>query len=108
MNASSHTAAESIAAVAHGFATFDPDLPLAGIIGNRVGSTRHEALIREAMRRVHAPLVGFLPREEAIAVPSRHLGLHMGGEMPLDAAALAEWDRGRAYADTYALTHPAE
>ena len=82
--------AESVAALVHGFASFDPDLPLAGLICNRVGSPRHEALIREALSRLPeaVPLLGFVPRDAQIAIPSRHLGLVMGEEKPLDRAAL--------------------
>lgn len=83
------SAAESVAAVAHGFATLDPGLRLAGIICNRVGSAKHRAMISEAMAtHCQVPIIGFLPREEAIAIPSRHLGLHMGEEHPLRGEGL--------------------
>ena len=81
------SAAESIAAVVKGFASLDAELQLAGVLCNRVGSARHEALIRTALAPLGIPLLGFLPREEQIAIPSRHLGLHMGEENPLDAEA---------------------
>lgn len=82
------SAAESVAAVVKGFATLDPELSLSGVICNRVASARHEALIRGAMAQTGVPIVGFLPREERIAIPSRHLGLNMGEEEPLGPAAL--------------------
>lgn len=83
------SAAESVAAVAHGFATLDPELPLAGVICNRVGSDKHQAMVAEAIRaHCSAPIIGFLPRREAISIPSRHLGLHMGEEHPLQGAGL--------------------
>lgn len=84
------SAAESVAAVVKGFATLDPELTLAGVICNRVGSARHAELIRAALDPLGIPLLGFLPREETIAIPSRHLGLHMGTEHPLDQAGLAK------------------
>ena len=83
------SAAESVAAVVKGFASLDPELSLAGVICNRVGSARHAGLIREAIARIDVPLLGFLPREASISIPSRHLGLHMGEENPLDQPALA-------------------
>ncbi|MGI6656643.1 MAG: cobyrinate a,c-diamide synthase [Desulfobulbus sp.] len=81
--------AESAAAVVHGFATLDPDLRVAGIICNRCGSDKHRAMIETAVNATcSVPVLGCLPRDEAIAIPSRHLGLHMGGEAPLGAAEL--------------------
>ena len=82
------SAAESVAAVVKGFATLDPALDLAGVIGNQVGSALHAELIRTALKPLGIPLLGLLPRNEGIAIPSRHLGLHMGEEAPLDPAAL--------------------
>jgi cobyrinic acid a,c-diamide synthase len=83
------SAAESVAAVVKGFASLDPDLPLAGIIANRVGSPQHEEIIRQAIREhCPIPLLGFLPRREEVAIPSRHLGLHMGDEHPLAGEGL--------------------
>lgn len=83
------SAAESVAAVAHGFATLDPGLQLAGIICNRVGSDKHRQMISEAIAsHCPVPIIGFLPRNEAISIPSRHLGLHMGEEHPLRGEGL--------------------
>ena len=64
----------SVAALVQGFATFDPRVRLGGVVLNRVGSDRHEALLREALEGV-APVLGVLRREAAVATPSRHLGL---------------------------------
>ena len=79
--------AESAAAVAHGFATLDPAVRLAGVICNGVGSDRHRRMVTEAIGG-HCPVLGCLPRSEAVAIPSRHLGLHMGEEQPLTGAGL--------------------
>ncbi|MGE4559548.1 MAG: cobyrinate a,c-diamide synthase, partial [Desulfobulbus sp.] len=85
------SAAESVAAVAHGFATLDPALPLAGIICNRVGSDKHQQMIAEAIAaHCDLPIIGFLPRNEAVSIPSRHLGLHMGEEHPLRGEGLEQ------------------
>ncbi len=85
------SAAESVAAVAHGFATLDPGLRLAGIICNRVGSDRHRQMIADAIQaHCDLPILGFLPRNEAVSIPSRHLGLHMGEEHPLRGEGLEQ------------------
>ena len=85
------SAAESVAAVAHGFATLDPGLRLAGIICNRVGSDKHRQMITEAITtHCDLPIIGFLPRNEAVSIPSRHLGLHMGEEHPLQGEGLEQ------------------
>jgi cobyrinic acid a,c-diamide synthase len=65
----------SIAALLHGFSTFDSDTRLAGVILNRVGSARHEQVLRQACEHAGVPVLGALPRVDELAVPSRHLGL---------------------------------
>ncbi|RME12581.1 MAG: cobyrinate a,c-diamide synthase [Ardenticatenia bacterium] len=68
--------ARSAAAVAHGFATFAPDVPLAGFILNRVGSAAHGDGVRRAVEQATGlPVLGVVPREASAQVPSRHLGL---------------------------------
>jgi cobyrinic acid a,c-diamide synthase len=65
----------SVAALVSGFASFDPALRLAGVILNRVGSARHEQILRDALAGIGMPVLGALRRDDAVAVPSRHLGL---------------------------------
>ncbi|MCF7549844.1 cobyrinate a,c-diamide synthase [Pseudonocardia sp. WMMC193] len=65
----------SLAALLHGFRSFDPGTTVAGVILNRVGSPRHEEVLRAACDEVGLPVLGALPRRAALAVPSRHLGL---------------------------------
>ncbi len=68
--------ARSAAAVALGFLRFDPDLSIGGIIFNRVGSQTHAQILQEAVSSItHVPVFGYLPRSEALEMPSRHLGL---------------------------------
>ena len=68
--------ARSAAAVALGFLRFDSDLALKGVIFNRVGSKTHREMLIDAMSSVSdLPVLGCLPRNEDIAIPSRHLGL---------------------------------
>lgn len=66
---------QSLAAVLHGFSTFDTSVRIGGVILNRVGSPRHEEVLRQACERVGVPVLGSLPRMAELAVPSRHLGL---------------------------------
>ncbi|MDQ7909691.1 cobyrinate a,c-diamide synthase [Phytohabitans sp. ZYX-F-186] len=64
----------SVAALVHGFRSFG-GVRLAGVVLNRVGSDRHEALLRDACEEVGTPVLGVLRRHPAVAAPSRHLGL---------------------------------
>jgi cobyrinic acid a,c-diamide synthase len=72
--------AQSAAAIVRGFALHDPAVRIAGIILNRVGSERHRALVADAIARLDVPLLGALPRDAALALPERHLGLVQAGE----------------------------
>ncbi|MFB6891721.1 cobyrinate a,c-diamide synthase [Kitasatospora sp. NPDC056327] len=66
----------SVAALVHGFASWDPEVRLAGVILNRVASDRHELLLREALEEGSGvPVLGSVRRSAAVATPSRHLGL---------------------------------
>jgi cobyrinic acid a,c-diamide synthase len=65
----------SVAALVSGFASYDPAVRLGGVILNRVGSARHEQILRDALAGTGVPVLGALRRDDAIAVPSRHLGL---------------------------------
>jgi cobyrinic acid a,c-diamide synthase len=68
-------ASRSVAAVVHGFAHYDPNVRLAGVILNKLGSQRHEDEIRAALHPTGIPVLGALRRNEEIHAPSRHLGL---------------------------------
>jgi cobyrinic acid a,c-diamide synthase len=72
--------AQSAAATALGFHRFDPDLPFAGVILNRVASARHESLIRKGLEAVGIPVLGVLPRRTDLTLPERHLGLVQAAE----------------------------
>ena len=65
--------ARSVAAIVHGYRTFDPDVNVAGVILNRVGSDAHANLLREALPDI--AVLGALPRDAELEVPERHLGL---------------------------------
>jgi cobyrinic acid a,c-diamide synthase len=68
----------SVAALVHGFHTYDPDVPLSGVILNQVGSPHHETLLREALAplvELGVPVLGSLQRDDALTWRDRHLGL---------------------------------
>ncbi|MCG7594050.1 cobyrinate a,c-diamide synthase [Mycobacterium sp. PSTR-4-N] len=65
----------SVGALVHGFATFDSSVRLVGVILNRVGSARHEAVLRQGCEQAGIAVLGAVPRTDELAVPSRHLGL---------------------------------
>lgn len=65
----------SVAALVHGFASWDPEVRVGGVILNKVGSDRHEALLREALESSGVPVFGVLRRAAQVDTPSRHLGL---------------------------------
>lgn len=81
--------AQSAAATALGFARYDPDLPFAGVILNRVASPRHERLIRRGMEHAGLRVLGVLPRRGDLTLPERHLGLIQAVEHPDLEAAIA-------------------
>ncbi|MEU3250303.1 cobyrinate a,c-diamide synthase [Streptomyces sp. NPDC006997] len=72
--------ARSVAALVHGFVSWDPGVRVGGVILNKVGSDRHEALLREALESVGVAVLGVLRRAAPVATPSRHLGLVPVGE----------------------------
>src|ERR1700712_1232948 len=76
----------SIAALVHGFRSFG-NVRMAGVILNRVGSDRHESILREACEEVGTPVLGALRRADAVAAPSRHLGLVPAAERRAEALA---------------------
>ncbi|MEO0668954.1 MAG: cobyrinate a,c-diamide synthase [Pseudomonadota bacterium] len=81
--------AQSAAATALGFKSYNPDLPFAGVILNRVASPRHERLTRLGMERAGVTVLGCLPRRGDLKLPERHLGLIQAVEHPDLEAAIA-------------------
>ncbi len=71
----------SIAAIAHGYRTFDPQIQLAGVILNQVGSDRHLELLTAALSPLQLPILGVLRRRDDLSIPDRHLGLIPAGEL---------------------------
>ncbi|MGO1118259.1 cobyrinate a,c-diamide synthase [Rhodovibrionaceae bacterium A322] len=66
---------QSIAALVSGFANHRPDCRVAGIILNKVGSPRHDRLLRRALAPLELPIIGSVARQSDLSLPSRHLGL---------------------------------
>ncbi|WP_418789919.1 cobyrinate a,c-diamide synthase [Phosphitispora sp. TUW77] len=85
--------ARSAAALVSGFLNFDPDLKIAGVILNKIGSERHLKLVTEAIETYcNIPVVGYVKKNAALELPSRHLGLVPtveGGELPRMVNSLA-------------------
>ncbi|MEV2196337.1 cobyrinate a,c-diamide synthase [Streptomyces phaeochromogenes] len=83
----------SVAALVHGFASWDPEVRIGGVILNKVGSERHEGMLREALDASGVPVLGVLRRVEQVGTPSRHLGLvpvaERRGEAVAAVAAMA-------------------
>jgi cobyrinic acid a,c-diamide synthase len=96
--------ARSIAALARGFATFDADLDLAGLVCNRIGSRAHLDILRKAT--AGSPrIVGGLPKAvPALAFPERHLGLHAANAEAVPDHVLTTWgERASEWLDVDAI-----
>lgn len=72
---------QSAAAVARGFALHDPSVCIGGVMLNRVASERHRAGIAAALHAAKIPLLGHIPRDPALVLPERHLGLVQAEEL---------------------------
>ncbi|OHV77892.1 cobyrinate a,c-diamide synthase [Ensifer sp. LCM 4579] len=70
----------SVAALVRGYAGHRDDVSVAGVILNRVGSDRHEAMLRDALGRISVPIFGVIRQDAALRLPERHLGLVQAGE----------------------------
>lgn len=106
---------QGAAAVAAGMAGFREDVHTAGVILNRLGSARHEAVVCGAVETV-LPVLGALPRRDDLALPSRHLGLVQAGErddLAAFVARAADWveagcDIDAIFADAAVLHGPVD
>ncbi|MFF8747458.1 cobyrinate a,c-diamide synthase [Streptomyces californicus] len=95
----------SVAALVHGFASWDPQVRIGGVILNKVASDRHEALLRDALEESGLPVLGVIRRAPQVATPSRHLGLVPVAERGAEAvdAVRAMGERVRTGCDLDAL-----
>jgi cobyrinic acid a,c-diamide synthase len=82
----------SLAAVVKGFSEFD-NVNIQGIILNNVGSERHVKLVRDSLTSagINIPIIGALPKNKELSIPSRHLGLHMASENTLNVKLLSDF-----------------
>lgn len=71
----------SVAALVHGFNNYAPDIYIAGLILNKVGSDRHEKMLRTALEPMGLPVLGVIHRSETLVLPERHLGLVQAQEL---------------------------
>ena len=68
----------SVAPLVKGFAEWDKDVRIAGVIADNVGSLRHAELLRDSLEAAGLPpLIGCLERNERWRLPERHLGLSL-------------------------------
>ncbi|MEP9356067.1 cobyrinate a,c-diamide synthase [Xanthobacter sp. KR7-65] len=95
---------QTAAAVARGFIGHDPRVRIAGVVLNKLGSDRHERMVREAMAPLGLPVLGAVPRDAGIVLPERHLGLVQAGETAdLDRRLSALADLAEAHLDLDAI-----
>lgn len=91
----------TVAALVLGCQRFDPEVKIGGVILNRVGTPRHEALVRQAVEQYTGiPVLGAMPRSKEDAFPQRHLGItpcpeHAGAEAAVQSLA----DKASRYLD---------
>ncbi len=71
----------SVGALVRGYAAHDPGVAIAGLILNRVGSPRHESMLRAGLAGVGIPILGVIPQDKQLGLPERHLGLVQAGEI---------------------------
>lgn len=72
--------AASVAALLRGFMGHRADVPISAVIFNRVGGRTHEAMLRQAVAPLGLPVLGAVPRDAALMLPDRHLGLVQAAE----------------------------
>lgn len=72
--------AQTFGALVYGLANYRAGLPFYGVLANRVGSPRHAEMLKASMPET-VRWCGALPRQEAAALPSRHLGLLPAAEI---------------------------
>ncbi|MBQ5827437.1 MAG: cobyrinate a,c-diamide synthase [Bacteroidales bacterium] len=87
--------AYSVAPTIYGYKNFNPQVKIAGVVFNMVGSASHYATLKDACQELGVPVLGYLPKNSGIEIPSRHLGLSLDeeflfGEYAEKVAAMVE------------------
>ena len=72
--------AYSVAPIIYGYKNFNPQVKIAGVVFNMVGSASHYATLKDACQELGVPVLGYLPKNSGIEIPSRHLGLSLDEE----------------------------
>ena len=72
--------AYSVAPIIYGYKNFNPQVKIAGVVFNMVGSASHYATLKDACQELGVPVLGYLPKNGGIEIPSRHLGLSLDEE----------------------------
>ncbi|MEP3563947.1 MAG: cobyrinate a,c-diamide synthase [Marinobacter sp.] len=90
--------AQTFGALVLGLARFDPELSIYDVIANKIGSPRHGEMLKERLPE-GIRLLGAIPRNDAMNIPERHLGLMQPAELgnldqKLDDAAQVLKDAG--------------
>jgi cobyrinic acid a,c-diamide synthase len=80
----------SVAAIVHGYRTFDSRIQVAGVILNKVGSDRHLELLQSALQPLAIPILGIFRRQDSLTIPDRHLGLIPTAELTNLPALIAQ------------------
>ncbi|KRN96181.1 cobyrinic acid a,c-diamide synthase [Furfurilactobacillus siliginis] len=71
-----HGMSTSVAAIVKGYVAFDPEVNICGVIINNIMGKTHFDLIKKAVERyTDIPVIGYLPRDKEMSLPSRQLGL---------------------------------
>lgn len=102
------SSAYSLAALLQGFRTFDPEVRIAGVIFNNVGSESHLALLKKASEDGGVRMLGYLWRDNNLAIPSRHLGLSIETEVAIEKFVEAAADAVEHTVDLDALLELSE
>jgi len=95
--------AYSVAPLLFGYKHFDSRINLAGVVFNKVASAGHYQFLKEAAEDAGVSSLGYLPRDERLAISSRHLGLHLPGETQNMAIVDCAADLIEAHVDVEAL-----
>jgi len=82
--------ARSAGAIALGYRDFDPDLNVAGVICNNVGSEKHAIYVTQAIESIGMPVLGCVPRNALLRIPERHLGLQTAVERTAEIDAFLQ------------------
>ena len=78
------SSAYSVAPMIYGFAHFNPNVKIAGVIFNKVSSASHFSFLKEACSDINIECFGYMPDAKDITIPSRHLGLTIGKDEEME------------------------